>query len=214
MSLMRTASLVGLLTLTVLAATDALAQQIYRIVSPDGSVTFSDKPPIEPDSGVQATSAAPASGGASNSALPFELRQVASRYPLVLYSGPECGPCGAGRSMLTGRGIPFAEKTVATNEDIGALGRLVGTPTLPVLTIGEQQLKGYSEVEWTKFLDAAGYPKTSLLPPGYSGPPVTPLVAAQQPQTAAKPKPAPQAPVVASPPTETPAADNPTGIRF
>ena len=135
---------------------------------------------------------------------------------MILYSGPACGPCLNGRSLLAGRGIPFTEKTITTNEDIDALNRLTGAATLPMLTIGEQQLKGYSEVEWVKFLDAAGYPKTSQLPAGYAAPAPTPLVVAQQPQAPVRPKPAPERPQVAnpSPETESAPADNPTGIRF
>jgi hypothetical protein len=218
MFLMRTACLLGLLGSTVFAVNDASAQQIYRIVGPDGRVTFSDKAPLEGNARAGASVAGQQAGDSGNSALPFELRQVASRYPVVLYSGPSCGPCGTGRSMLSDRGIPFTEKTISTNEDIAALGRLTGgSPTVPILTIGEQQLKGYSETEWAKFLDAAGYPKTSQLPAGYSGPPAAPLVVAQQPPSA-KPKaaPAPAGPVAPAP-AETeaaPAASNPAGIRF
>ena len=117
--------------------------------------------------------------------------------------------------MLAGRGIPFAEKTVTTNEDIDALKRLAGVPSLPFLTIGGQQLKGFSEVEWSQFLDAAGYPKTSQLPAGYSQLPPAPLVAAQEPlqATARVPAvaPADQPPSAAAP---EPAPPNPTGIRF
>jgi glutaredoxin len=216
MSLMRACCFLGLLGLAGFSASDARAQQIYRIEGPDGRVTFSDKPPLEPSARATAAPVAPPAGAIGDSALPFELRQVASRYPVILYAGPACGPCVTGRSLLTGRGIPFTEKTVATNEDIDALGRMTGVPTLPVLTIGEQQLKGYSEVEWGKFLDAAGYPKTSQLPAGYSGPPATPLVAAHQPQAPARPRPTPERPQVASPSPETESApaDNPTGIRF
>jgi glutaredoxin len=215
MSLFRTACLFGLLGLAIFGATDASAQQIYRIVGPDGKVTFSDKPPLDPNARPSALAAAPQGGGAGNSALPFELREAANRFPVVLYTGPQCGPCGTGRSLLITRGIPFTEKTVTTNEDIGALGRLTGAPTLPVLTIGEQQLKGYSEVEWARFLDAAGYPKNSLLPPGYAGPPPTPLVAVQRAQPTPKAAPDQSAGASAQPETATaPEGDNPAGIRF
>ena len=215
MSLMRTCCFLGLLGLAVFGANDAPAQQIYRIVGPDGKVTFSDKPPLEPNAKASAAAVAPAAGGSGDSALPFELRQVTSRYPVTLYSGPACGPCVTGRSLLTSRGIPFTEKTVTTKDDIDALGRLTGVPALPVLTIGQQQLKGYSEVEWVKFLDAAGYPKSSILPPGYAGPPATPLVVAQQPAPArAKPAPEPPEPASAPPQTQEAPADNPTGIKF
>jgi glutaredoxin len=200
----------GLLALAGLAVGDANAQQIYRIVGRDGGITYSDTPPRE--SGPVAKSAgapAPTSAG-TDAGLPFELRQVSARYPVTLYTGPGCAPCASGRTLLSSRGIPFAEKTVSTNEDIEALKRIAGAPSLPVLAIGGQQLKGFSENEWIQFLDAAGYPKTSQLPTNYSAPPAAPLVVAEQVQ--APPRPAPGAPA-ARPPTQAP-ADNPAGIRF
>ncbi|HSV36275.1 MAG TPA: glutaredoxin domain-containing protein [Ramlibacter sp.] len=157
-------------------------------------------------------------GGSGNASLPFELRQAAARYPVTLYTSPGCGPCVFGRSMLSNRGIPFSERTVTSNEDIEALKRLAGTATVPFLTIGSQQLKGFSESEWVQFIDAAGYPKTSQLPTSYRPSPATPLVAAQDPQR--PPLPAPEAARPATEPdagraaTPAPAADNPTGIRF
>lgn len=208
--------------LALLAALPVMAQGVYRIVGPDGRVTFSDQPPpaanARPSSGPSgAAPAAPATGGAP---LPFELRQTASRYPVVLYTGENCAPCNAGRNLLNSRGIPYTEKTINTSEDAEALRRLNSDATLPFLTIGGQKLRGYLETEWTQYLDAAGYPKQSALPPGYRRPAPTPMVAI---------KPVPGAPsatggtpggnVPAAPPapTETPVqppADNPAGIRF
>ena len=203
--------LLGLATLGVLGPSDARAQQIYRYVGPDGRMTFSDKPPLDPNARATAASLVPQSGGTGSGAFPFELRQAATRYPVMLYTGPGCAPCSAGRAMLSSRGIPFAEKTVSTNEDIDALKRIAGVATLPVLSVGTQQLKGYSEVEWTQFLDAAGYPKTSQLPVGYSVPAASPLVIAQQPEVPAEAAPAERA--TAASPAPAP-AENPTGIRF
>ena len=87
----------------------SFAQPVFRIVGPDGKVTFSDKPPAE--SNAKVTTAASASGGgAASASLPFELRQVAQKYPVTLYTGENCGPCQSARSMLITRGVPFAEK--------------------------------------------------------------------------------------------------------
>jgi glutaredoxin len=195
---------------------DALAQQIYRITGPDGRITFSDKPPLETTAKVTTAAAVALPSGSSVENLPFELRQAATRYPVTLYTGPGCGPCMSGRTLLSSRGVPFTEKTVSSNEDIDALKRMAGAPTLPFMTIGAQQLRGYSEVEWSQFLDAAGYPKTSLLPTTYTSPPPTPLVAAQEPDRQPR-RPAP----VAERTPEAPAAGvplepptNPSGIRF
>lgn len=172
--------LAGLLSFAgLLAPSDAGAQQIFKSVGPDGKVTFSDRPPPEASGRTGNVASVAPSGGGDSAQLPFELRQAAQAYPVTLFSGPDCGPCEQGRSMLHARGVPFSEKTVSTNEDIESLKRLVGVATLPVLTIGSQQLKGYSQLEWTQFLDAAGYPKTSQLPAGYRAPAAKPLVAVQ-----------------------------------
>jgi glutaredoxin len=200
-------------------ALTAGAQPIYRIVGPDGKVTFSDRPPAEPTTRASTAPVVPlppggAGGGAS---LPFELRNVANRYPVVLYTQAECGPCDNGRSLLSGRGIPFTEKTIATREDAEALQRLSGGGSLPLLTVGGQRLQGFSAVEWQQFLDAAGYPKTSQLPASYRQPPATPLVAAQaaQPQRPRQEQ-AQQAPapVPAEPRPVGPTPENPAGIQF
>jgi glutaredoxin len=197
-------------------AGDASAQQIYKIVGPDGRITFSDKPPM--DTGARA-STAPAvqvsAGGSGLAGLPFELRQAAARYPVTVYTSPGCNTCAQGRALLVSRGIPFGEKIVATKEDVDALTRLTGSPNVPVLTIGAQQLRGFSDSEWTQFLDAAGYPKTSQLPPTYVPAPATPLVALdqQRPADASAPQqPARRAAAPAPAPAEPP--NNPANIQF
>lgn len=198
-----------------LLAFAAQAQQVYRIVGPDGKVSFSDKPPSTSADGMQLRGSQGSAG--SNDALPYQLRQIAARFPVTLYTGSDCAPCNSARNLLINRGIPFTERTVASNEDIDALKRLSGTASLPFGTIGGQQLKGFSDSEWSQYLDAAGYPAQSQLPPSYRRPPATPLVAVSSKpaavtpespaQPAARPAPAPAAATGRSP-------SNPAGIIF
>jgi len=162
--------------MAVVAAHPAHAQQIYKSVGPDGKVTFSDRAP-DPD----ATPTAIAGAGNSNDVLPFKLRQVVNKYPVTLYTSKDCDPCDSARNLLTQRGIPFNEKTIASNEDIAALKRLSGSSSLPFGTIGSQHLKGFSDAEWSKYLDAAGYPKESELPKNYRRPSPAPLVVVAKP---------------------------------
>jgi glutaredoxin len=192
------------------------AQQVYRIVGADGKVTFSDRPPPASSSANARVSegGASASGGAVAAGLPFELRQVALKYPVVLYTAENCAPCGGARSMLTSRGIPFSEKTVSTAQDNEALQRLSGEASLPFLTIGSQQLKGFSDAEWTQFLDAAGYPKSSVLPASYRPPAPAPLVAVAPAVSPAKAESTPTARPGRPAPALPAAANNPAGIRF
>ncbi|WP_432731353.1 glutaredoxin family protein [Variovorax sp. W6] len=199
----------------VLVAAGAMAQPIYRQVDKNGKVTFSDRAPTassEAASGNQQGSAA--ASGANTAGLPYELRQVAQRYPVTLYSGDECGPCSAARTMLVTRGIPFEERTVKSNEEIEALQRLSSQSSLPLLTIGSQQLKGYSDAEWSQYLDAAGYPKSNSLPAGYRNGPVRPLVAQQAAPAPRAAAPAPAAQPAPPPASSEPTPSNPAGIKF
>jgi glutaredoxin len=215
-------TLLRLLSASLIAfvlATPALAQGVYRIVGPDGKVSFSDQPqPAATPSGRPAGAGAPSSAASTTAQLPFELRQVNSRFPVTLYSSRDCAPCNSGRNLLNARGIPYTEKTVDTPQDSDALKRLSGELSLPFLTIGGQQIKGYSDTEWTKFLDAAGYPKQSALPSSYRRPAPSPLVEIRS-EEAATPSTAPAtaqgraAPAPAEVPVAPP-AQNPAGIRF
>ncbi len=209
-----TAFLLG--AVAILCALGAQAQAVYRIVGPDGKVTFSDQPPVNAQQGKVATTGTGAAAAASsNGSLPFELRQVATKYPVVLYSAAQCAPCDSGRALLTSRGVPFNERTIITNEDRAALQRQMGDTSLPYLTVGGQRIRGMSESEWTQYLDAAGYPKTSALPAGYKNAAPTPLVALPTGSPAAKAAEKPPA-AAAEPVTPTPAVNpaNPAGITF
>lgn len=208
-------NLLAVLSLALLGQI-AQAQPVYKIVGPDGKVTFSDKPPPSNDKGKVATQAGPTTGGVASGDLPYELRQVVNKYPVTLYSAVGCAPCDAGRGLLKSRGVPFTERTITTPEDQEALNRLAGDNNLPYATIGSQRLKGFSDLEWSQYLDAAGYPTSSALPKSYRYPAPTPLVAVQKQATPtaapAAPKPVEPAPAPTSP--SAPSPSNPAGITF
>ncbi len=204
-------------------AAGVCAQGVYRIVGPDGKVSFSDRPPADAKSvSAAGTSSGAASGG---QALPYALQQVVNKFPVTLYTASGCSPCDQARALLTRRGVPFTEKTVNTNEDIAAFSKQTQENSLPLGMVGAQPVKGYSEREWNSYLDAAGYPQQSALPPSYRQPAGSPLVplktASDAPPTATTPT-TPSAtsntdarkrpPAPARPPGTDP--NNPAGIRF
>ena len=202
--------LAAILASLALAGTAAHAQQVYRIVGPDGKVTFSDR---APDTQLAPTTTRGGGAPAADAALPYELRQVATRYPVTLYTSNDCQPCNSARNLLIGRGVPFSERTITTREDVEAFKRLSGGTSLPFGTIGAQQLQGFSDAEWTQYLDLAGYPKQSQLPANYRRPAATPLVAVVEKKApAAEPEARPQPESAPAAPTKTPA--NPAGIVF
>jgi glutaredoxin len=182
------------------------AQALYKIVGPDGKVTYTDRPPSASEGRVTPLSATGNVAEANPAELPLELRQAAARYPATLYVVADCSPCDSARSLLRQRGIPHAERIVVTEEDAEAVQRLAGTRDVPTLTLGTQALRGFSAETWNAYLDSAGYPRESRLPAGYQHPAATPVTQRADPAPAPAP---PSAPRVARP-----APTSPSGIRF
>lgn len=165
--LARFASLAALLLVALTAQA-----QTYKVIGPNGRVEYTDRPPAAG----QTQRLGDSTPVGQENALPFELRQVALKYPVTFYTTNNCAPCERGRALLQQRGIPYAEKSVLTGDDSAALERLEGSRELPVLRIGGQQVKGFSQEEWVSYLDAAGYPAQSKLPGNYKFGAATPLV--------------------------------------
>lgn len=194
----------------VLCAT--LAQAQYKVVQPDGSVSYTDRPPTTSNARVTPMSVGGARTAAVEVGMPAEVRNAVRRYPVTLYTGIECQPCDAGRRYLQQRGIPYNERRISTEDDAAALERLVGGRTVPSLMIGAQPLRGLSEADWAAYLDVAGYPRENRLPRGWPTPEATPLV--ERATAAVREAPPPPAPErrVAEPEVQPPS--NGTTIRF
>ena len=191
-----------------LCATAVPAWALYKVVQPDGSVTYTDRPPAATTARITTMGKANAPTGQLDVSFPVDLRQAAQRYPVVLYTSADCTPCDNGRRLLAQRGVPYTERRIASEEDALVLERLSGGRTVPSLTIGAQPVRGLSETDWTAYLDAAGYPRESRLPRGWQAAPPTPL-AERVPVPAL---PSRQAP----PPADTSALEpvSPGGVRF
>jgi glutaredoxin len=196
------------------AAAPGLA--LYKVVGPDGKVTYTDRPPAGDAGRASSLSngGVPAAAEAGAAGLPVDVRQAAARFPVTFYASAECSPCDTGRRLLQQRGVPFTERIVVTEEDADALVRLTGSRTVPSLSVGAQVLRGFGDADWHAYLDAAGYPRESKLPRNFAAPASAPLVER-------KPEPrkpgAPAAPVAANEPNVPQApvpTEGPGGIRF
>ena len=151
--------------LSFLLMAGAAQAQMYKWVGPDGKVTYSDTPP--PPSAKQVEQKSVPGGGAGSANLPFELAEAAKAHPVTLYTTKDCPGCDQGRALLTARGIPFAEKTVSTSDDLARLRQAGGSGQLPFLRIGSNKLEGFQSGGWNDLLTAAGYPQSSQLPRNY-----------------------------------------------
>ena len=175
--------------------------QMYKWVSADGKVTYSDTPP--PAGAKQLTTKA--SGGESSSIpLPEDLAAAVGKNPVTLYTGAACDPCNEGRTLLKQLGIPFSEKTVSSTEDLEKLKKVSGQSQLPLLVISNTKFRGFNDAEWRVALHSAGYPEKNKLPKEYRYPAAEP----------ASPPPPAVKKVTADDGLPKPAPPSESGIRF
>lgn len=149
----------GVLLLTCLAIMPpgVRAGEIYRWVDPSGIVHYSDVPNADAER-IDTKKSSEADTPGEN--LPYETVRAQENFPVTLYVGPGCGEtCNQARSLLSKRGIPFAEKSLKTREDVEAFRRVSGIDGIPVLSVGKTYLRGFLAEQWQSELDIAGYPK-------------------------------------------------------
>jgi glutaredoxin len=204
---MKTAPLRPAVALCCLLLAALPAHALFKVVGPDGKVTYTDRPPPA-NEGRATTVNRDGSSASADTSLPFALRQVMAKFPVTLYTAAKCEACDMGRALLTRRGIPFSERTATTDEDRAAWEKLVGGQEAPVLKIGSQVMRGFNASAWEETLDVAGYSRTSQLPPSYKAAAAEPLVPRQP---ARPPVAAPEAPP-SPPPVDT--GSSPGSIRF
>jgi glutaredoxin len=170
----------------------ASAQQLYRWTDEKGRVHVTDTPPPSSAKAVQKKPApGAAAAGAAESAgnEPYALQAARRSNPVTLYTTPACEPCGEARKLLNARGVPFKEVSVSDEKQVEEMKRAVGSNSAPSLVVGEMVQNGFGEAAYHRALDAAGYPKTGMLPPRKQAEPK-----AAESQAEAKPAPEAEAP--------------------
>ena len=112
----------------LLATTAVSAQTTYRWIDPaTGGTVISDLPP-PPGAKQVMKSTAPI--GTTEPQLPYAVRQASEKFPVVLYTTLGCPLCKQARDLLNGRGVPFSEKGLNSEEDRAELGRQIGGEVL------------------------------------------------------------------------------------
>ena len=149
------------------------AWAVYKVVGPDGSVTFTDVPPSSGDatllSGGQTRARAPSSS--TGEELPARLRQLEQQAPVVVYTAPGCKACDDGIQLLRQRGVPYSERTIVSPQDAQAFKAFDPQLQVPLLSVAGVKLSpGFNAGAWNQALDSAGYPQHSELPKDYRFP--------------------------------------------
>jgi glutaredoxin len=135
----------------------------YKWVDEHGHVHYSDQPP--PPNAKKVEEKKIGGNYVETSELPYQLREAVKKYPVTLYA-TDCGEfCDKARELLRTRGVPYSEKDPQRPGQSEELKKLIGGLQVPVLQVGQSKvLKGFEQAAWHRELDAAGYPKTSVLP--------------------------------------------------
>ena len=147
----------------------------YKWVDENGKVHYSDQPP---PAGAKKIEQKKVGGNVvETNELPYALRETVNKYPVTLYA-TDCGEaCDKARELLKTRGIPYTEKNPELKEASDELEKASGSRRIPVLQVGQGKvLQGFEQSQWDRELDAAGYPKTSVLRKPAPPPPVAPAV--------------------------------------
>jgi len=178
------------------ASAVAQNQQVYRYVDKEGRVVYSDRGPPSDARDVQSKRLR--GNVIENNDIPVASQQAQERFPVTLYSF-DCGEvCRQAEALLNRRGVPYSGVNVETPEGAEQLSKMTGELRAPVLQVGDRTfIKGYSEAQWNKALDEAGYPKAPAPRTTVAGrtpppEPTTTAAATNEPKTVNLPTPYPK----------------------
>ena len=197
-----------LLAITLCAFTVGAGAQVYRWTDAQGRVNITDTPPPASAKDVKRIDAATAPATAPSSAQEsYVVQRAKAKYPVTLYTVPNCEGCNAARTLLNARGVPFKEASLTDTAQIEEFKQLVGGNTVPAIIVGSTVQKGFEESAYQQLLDAAGYPVTGVVPPRTQGEPAATAAAPGLPEVkpAAQPEQpsGPYSPDAAPPPPPT-----------
>jgi glutaredoxin len=180
----------------LLGAAFAASAQLYRWSDEKGRVHLTDTPPPTTAKNVKEKSYGGGESASGDAALPYALQVAAKNFPVTLFTAPDCAPCGAARSLLNARGVPFHEISVVDQRQSDQLKQAVGSLSVPSILVGSSVQKGFEENAYNAMLDNAGYPRAGILPPRRQAEPrpEPPKPAAASDETAEEPTAGPYKP--------------------
>ena len=137
------------------------AQTTYRwIDKATGKTVFSDQPPPP---GAKSVTVREGKEPGSERQMNYATRQAAEKYPVTLYTAFNCTEvCADARAFLNGRGIPFTERLLKSEQEISDAAKEIGSESfVPGLKVGSQRFAGFDAGAWNNLLDLAAYPKSA-----------------------------------------------------
>jgi glutaredoxin len=179
-----------LLAITLCAFAVGAGAQVYRWTDAQGRTHITDTPPPASAKSVTKGGAATAatSPATATAQEPFAVQQAKAKFPVTLYTVPNCEGCNAARKLLNARGVPFKETSLTDAAQMEEFKQLVGGNTVPAIIVGSTVQKGFEESAYQRLLDAAGYPTTGIVPPRTQGEPTAAAPGLPEVKPAAQPE--------------------------
>ncbi|MBI5615678.1 MAG: DUF4124 domain-containing protein [Gammaproteobacteria bacterium] len=146
----RAARLFALLFAAGCAVQASAGPTLYKSITPEGKVVYSDRPATGATS-VRRMKIANAPTTALPPSAAEQLRKLESLRPApreargaVLYTAAWCGYCRKAKAYLAAKGIAFREVDIETPDGLAAFARDGGGKGVPVLVLGKTRIEGFS----------------------------------------------------------------------
>lgn len=131
-----------------LGTSQALAD-IYKVVGPDGKITYTDKEPQASGGKSEKLNIQTYSGAPSVSNLANPVKRV------TILSAQWCGVCTKAKNYMKGRNIAFEEWDIDKSDFARAKMNELGAKGVPVILVGNQKMVGFSESRLDSMLKKA-----------------------------------------------------------
>jgi len=140
-----------ILSLSLLFAHEALAQQVYKWKDAEGRTHYSNSPPPSSSQAEVVKDRLATVSGSNGSA------QVSGGQRVVMFTTQSCGVCKMAKSYLTRKGVPYTERDIEVSDSAAADFKRLGGRGVPLILVGSEVMRGFSEQGMDNLLEQAGY---------------------------------------------------------
>ncbi|MCL2635071.1 MAG: glutaredoxin family protein [Betaproteobacteria bacterium] len=149
-----------LVVIAIFFSNHVFGDTIYRSISPDGRVIYSDQPPstgkIEKVYSFENLPASPVPEAVERYRKQLE-KGMKDRHPATtttgtqLYSATWCGYCRKAKAYLGARSIPYQEIDIDTSEGKQAFVMAGGSGGIPLLLSNGKRIQGFTDSAYDNF---------------------------------------------------------------
>lgn len=154
--------------LVVVVAATAHAETLYKVVGPDGRITYTDRPPADGKSTTTLRIVDAPSSPLPPSVLKYQaelqksmqnrlaqMKKMDSSDTPVFFSASWCGYCKQAKAYLQSRGISHQEIDIDTPDGGRAFFEAGGRQGVPLIIAGGKRQQGFSAGSYDSFFGAS-----------------------------------------------------------